>query len=248
MGNRGLVEHQSTPNKLMPFRMSKYMNAIFDYHLKKTKGTKLPVIYPLIFYSGKQKYRYSTDLFDLFEENKDFAMEVMLKPFQLIDLSEMSDEQLKQNVPYGFFARVMKHAHEKNKEKFMIYLREIIKDLGVIESVSDIDYVYVTLSYVIETYDVLIEEVTGLVKENLSFIGEEKVMTLADRLRKEGYQKGQSEGVRLGMEKGVEKGVEKGIKMVAINLLCQGVDVEQVSFVAGLSINEIQELKNSLQN
>ena len=45
-----LVEHQSRPDKLMPFRLVKYMVSIMDNHLQKKGGTKLPFIYPMVFY------------------------------------------------------------------------------------------------------------------------------------------------------------------------------------------------------
>ena len=57
-----LLEHQSTPDPLMPFRMLKYMCNIIDHHLKTHGGKKIPLIYPLVIYHGKRKYPFSTDL------------------------------------------------------------------------------------------------------------------------------------------------------------------------------------------
>ncbi len=61
-----LIEHQSTPTKLMPFRLMKYIFAIMDNHLTKTNSSQLPIVYPILVYSGYKKYNYSTDLFALF--------------------------------------------------------------------------------------------------------------------------------------------------------------------------------------
>jgi predicted transposase/invertase (TIGR01784 family) len=57
-----LIEHQSTPEKLMPFRILKYMISIMEQHLNKNKTNQLPIIYPMIFYTGERPYNYSTDL------------------------------------------------------------------------------------------------------------------------------------------------------------------------------------------
>ena len=65
-----LVEHQSSPDNLMAFRLIKYMLAIMEDHLKKTNDGILPVVYPCIFYTGDKSYNYSTYLFDLFCDNK----------------------------------------------------------------------------------------------------------------------------------------------------------------------------------
>ena len=65
-----LLEHQSTPDKLMPFRLLKYMCNIIDHHLT-THGTKhdkiIPLIYPVVIYHGKRKYPFSNNLGDLID-------------------------------------------------------------------------------------------------------------------------------------------------------------------------------------
>ena len=48
-----LVEHQSTADVLMPFRIVKYICAIMDHHLKQTCKNELPLVVPLAFYHGQ---------------------------------------------------------------------------------------------------------------------------------------------------------------------------------------------------
>ena len=43
-----LMEHASSPDKLLPFRMLKYATSIMDHHLKQTGSKILPLVYPLI--------------------------------------------------------------------------------------------------------------------------------------------------------------------------------------------------------
>ncbi len=40
-----LVEHASTPQPLLPFRMLKYVIAIMEDHLKRTKSRTLPLVF-----------------------------------------------------------------------------------------------------------------------------------------------------------------------------------------------------------
>ena len=68
-----LLEHASTPDKMLPFRMLKYMTKIMDSHLQKTGSKQLPLIYPCVIYTGEKPYKYSMDFFDLFRELKDLA-------------------------------------------------------------------------------------------------------------------------------------------------------------------------------
>jgi len=93
-----LVEHQSTPSELMPFRVLKYMVAIMEHHLNKTGKNQLPIIYPLIIYNGHRKYNYSTDLFDLFGDKKELAQDILWKPYNLIDLSKIPDKKLRDSL------------------------------------------------------------------------------------------------------------------------------------------------------
>ena len=86
-----LLEHASTPDKMLPLRLVKYMSAIIDQHLKKSENNKLPIIYPLVLYTGQKPFPYSTDLFELYGANKDLAREIMGRPYKLVDLTQASD-------------------------------------------------------------------------------------------------------------------------------------------------------------
>ncbi|WP_280124176.1 Rpn family recombination-promoting nuclease/putative transposase [Coxiella endosymbiont of Ornithodoros amblus] len=54
---------------------------------------------PLVFYHRKKRYPYSTDLFTLFSDEEPLAREVLLKPFTLVDVTQMADEKLKELLP-----------------------------------------------------------------------------------------------------------------------------------------------------
>lgn len=103
-----LVEHQSTPEALMPFKVLEYQVKIWHRHIEnektknkkqklKDKNIKLPLIYVMVYYHGKQSpYPYSTELRDCFS-NQEWADKFLLKPFQLIDLTQIPDEILKKS-------------------------------------------------------------------------------------------------------------------------------------------------------
>lgn len=126
-----LVEHASSPDKMLPFRMLKYMIAIMDSHLIKAASRKLPVIYPLILYTGKKPFRHSMDLFDLFGQDKALAKDILKKPYQLIDLTQVSDEALKQYQWFGTAALMAKYIHSQDIHSV---LKENMGILKVLES------------------------------------------------------------------------------------------------------------------
>src|SRR5829696_8531223 len=53
-----IVEHQSTPDELMPFRILKYTCNIIDKHIKGTKNKTIPLIIPIVVYHGKDPWSY----------------------------------------------------------------------------------------------------------------------------------------------------------------------------------------------
>ncbi|EHU6799359.1 Rpn family recombination-promoting nuclease/putative transposase [Salmonella enterica] len=88
-----LVEHQSTADRMMAWRMMRYSMAVMDAHLKKGNDTLLVVV-PLLFYQGTVRpYPYSTDWMDCFDVPA-LAREVYSRPWPLVDVSVMEDSDL----------------------------------------------------------------------------------------------------------------------------------------------------------
>ncbi|HGG5995587.1 TPA: Rpn family recombination-promoting nuclease/putative transposase [Salmonella enterica subsp. diarizonae serovar 61:r:z53] len=89
-----VVEHQSTEDEMMAWRMTKYTIRAMDDHLKKGYKT-LPVVVPLLFYHGDVRpYPYSMDWLDCFEQ-PELARRVLSKPWPLIDVSVLDDDDIK---------------------------------------------------------------------------------------------------------------------------------------------------------
>ena len=65
-----LVEHQSTPNRWMRFRLLKYCCRIWDVNLaeRPTPSALRPIV-PLVFYQGERTWSYSNEFADLFAES-----------------------------------------------------------------------------------------------------------------------------------------------------------------------------------
>ena len=80
-----LLEHQSRPDELMPFRMLKYTCDIIAQHLKSSKKKTIPLIYPMVIYHAARPYPYSTDLKDLVDAQQVLKERYFLKPFQFFN-------------------------------------------------------------------------------------------------------------------------------------------------------------------
>lgn len=95
-----LIEHQSTADSLMPLRMLDYTTRIFLQHVKQNKSNELPLVYPCVIYNGEKAYCHTTDIFEIFQD-PGMAREFLLKPFQLIDLTQIPDDELKKQPLVG---------------------------------------------------------------------------------------------------------------------------------------------------
>jgi len=237
-----LIEHQSSPCEILAFRLLKYMVAIMDKHMLTTSKNILPAVYPMTIYNGWKNYNYSTDIFDLFGDQKEFMQDILWKPYQLIDLSKIPDEKLKANLHYGIAAYTMKHIFEKN---LIPILKNVLAEIKPIEKEFGMDsYIDKILSYFIEVGEINKQDFVNTVKTSLTTINEDKLMTLAEQFRQEGEQRGREEGIVFGLE----KGIEKGKRDVAMNLFNNGMDISQIAKLTGLFAKDIEQLKNTKAN
>lgn len=229
-----LIEHTSRVDKMLPFRLIKYMAAIIEQHLKKTELTKLPIIVPLILYTGQKPYPYSMDLFDLYGTNKDLAREIMGKPTQLIDLAKASDEELKKYFWFGAAALISKHIKDPDilpTLKVAIDLFRKIENLGDKQYIEE--YIYVSLSYIVEAAEIKDKEAfMETIKKGLTEIDEDKIMTLAEQWKQEGLQQG------------LEKGRAEGKTEIVCSMLQKGIDASIIMEVTGFSLEKIKQLSH----
>ena len=224
-----ILEHQSTPDKLMPYRMLKYTCHAIDHELKITKKKLLPFVFPIVIYHAERPYPYSTDIKDIVDAPKELVERYFLKPFQLIDLGRVEDEQLKQQSWAGVMEFALKHIFERD---ILPYVKEIANILRYLAQSGGEDYVSIVLQYFLERSELRDKEAFfELINTEISVEIGEKVMTLAERLVAEGMQKGRVEGM------------QKGKLEVAECLLSEGLELNFVAKVTGLPSEQIQELQ-----
>ena len=114
-----LLEHQSTPDELLPFRILRYQAAIIKRHLEKhekdkSRHSKIPIVIPLVLYNGKRSpYPHSCNIVDIFE-NQELAKQMPLGSFNLIDLTVTSDDELIKHGKAALLEIVQKHVGMRN--------------------------------------------------------------------------------------------------------------------------------------
>ena len=63
----------------------------------------------------------------------------------------------------------------------------------------------------------------------------------------DGYHEGEAAGVEKGIEKGIQMGMEKTTKTIALKLIQQGVAIENIVAVTGLSVTAVEHLISTEQ-
>lgn len=215
-----LVEHQSSAVKLMPFRILKYQAAIMDKHLKETKGSELPLVFPLVLYNGtRTPYPHSSELADLFID-REVYQKLPLGNFKLLDLTITDDNELLQHRKAALMEMVTKHIRAK---EFVTVIPHIIQalqlahELGIDHSLVDSVVVYMMQAR--ENKE--IKELSKQVKDNAPYY-EDTIMTYAESMKKEGEKRAQQE--------------------IAKKLLANGMDPRSVAEITNLSLTQIKTL------
>lgn len=223
-----LIEHQSTPDKLMAWRLMRYSMAAMQKHLE-AGHKKLPLVFPIMFYAGeKSPYPYSTDWLDCFS-GRDIAENIYTKPFRLVDVTTLDDGEIMQHKRIALLELVQKHIRRRD-------ITELMNEI-----VTLLSYNYYTDNQVITMFNYLIQE--GNAKKPMEFITEiakqsEKhegaLMTIAQQIEEMGIQK----GIQIGEQKGEKQATLK----LAKQFLANGVNREVVKLSTGLSDEELKNL------
>ncbi len=200
-------------------------------HLKKHPEKSIPLVYPMVIYHGEKIYPYSTDINDLVDAPRELVDKYFLKPFQLIDLGRINDQELKQHMWSGVMEFVMKHIFARNLfphiQSFAETMQKVVQDGGE-------NFISIVLQYALARGEINDkEEFFDLINTRISPKTGESVMTLGDRLRYEGKLEGKLEGML--------EGELKGKLEVAERLLAAGSGLTFITEVTGIPLPQIQE-------
>ncbi|WGL95808.1 Rpn family recombination-promoting nuclease/putative transposase [Arsenophonus nasoniae] len=227
-----LIEHQSTPDKLIAWRLMRYSMAAMQKHLE-AGHKKLPLVYPILFYAGeKSPHPHSTYWLDCFNDSE-LAEKIYTKPFKLVDVTTLDDGEIMKHRRIALLELVQKHIRQRDMSEL---LHEIAKLLS---------YDYYTEKQAVTMMNYLIQE--GNAKNPIKFVTDiaknsvkhkEALMTIAQALRQD--------GIKEGMQKGIQEGEKKAAINIAKQMLDSGMKKMSVKKFTGLSDKELDKLTKKL--
>ncbi|EDQ8707982.1 Rpn family recombination-promoting nuclease/putative transposase [Salmonella enterica] len=235
-----LVEHQSTADRMMAWRMMRYSMAVMDAHLKKGNDT-LPVVVPLLFYQGTVRpYPYSTDWMDCFYVPA-LAREVYSRPWPLVDVSVMEDSELQSHRRMALLELVQRDIRHRDAASLLRDVVQLIRLAG-----NTREQVEAVLCYIIYN-GMTSESITPFLYELAGEIPEYKELimgTIAQQLKEEGIQLGIQQGIQQGIEQGIEQArlvAQQKLLETAYALLDNGVSLDVVIKSTGLSRETLEQ-------
>ncbi len=140
-----LIEHQSTIDYSMPYRILKYNMAIMESSIDKkkvkNKNYKLPIIYSFVIYTGNKKWNADNYIIEK-QENLMGVKKNIFANFEVIDINNYTKEELLMNK--SLISKMMLLEKAKNIEELEEYLQKILekelqeKQIVFIEKVIDL--------------------------------------------------------------------------------------------------------------
>lgn len=244
-----LLEHQSTDDPLMAFRFLHAIVSLSYEHLKQGYK-KLPIILPFCIYHGeKSPYPYSTSLYDCFDDSE-FAKEFAFRPFKLIDLTVLSDDEIKTHGLVGLMEMLFKHQRDKN---FLTIMRKLLESQFVQNIIKQLNISYLTdmLNYIVNTSqdDSEPKAAQHLIEELIKAFPEEParktIMTFAQQLKEEYKQEFMGTFAQQLKQQGRQEGRQEERYEMAKNLLAEGLSLDLVKKVTKLPDLVLTELEDT---
>ena len=207
-----LCEQQTVIDPTMAFRLLVYTVRLIENYLRQYPGNPLPLVYPVVVYSGAKHWDAPLEIFPLFGAQEKLAREWFLQPYQLIDIQRMSDEALMRRTWSGLVEFVLKYREVRN---FAAFLEALLPWMDKIEAEGQ--QVGTFLGKIVLRY--LID---GIQADDVELFTKKVDLYLAGDLRGEAMtlaQKFEERGEKRGEKRGIEKGVQQGTAVLIKHLI-----------------------------
>ncbi len=231
-----VIEHQSSPDSHMAFRLMRYAIAAMQRHLDAGHKT-LPLVVPMLFYHGATSpYPFSLNWLDEFADPQ-LAKTLYGCQFPLIDVTVMPDDDIVQHRRVALLELMQKHIRQRDLS-------------GITESLAAVVMLgYTNRRQLRMLFHYMLQY--GNTAEPGVFLRrlarrlpqyEETLMSIAQKLKQEGRQQGRLEGREEGHLEGLQEGSRREALRIAGSMLQNGLDKEMVQKFTGLSADELQPL------
>ncbi len=229
-----LIEHQSTPDRHMAFRLIRYAVAAMQRHLD-AGHKKLPLVIPMLFYTGKRSpYPYSTRWLDEFA-NPELAGKLYSTAFPLVDVTVIPDDEIAGHRSMAALTLLQKHIHHRDLAELVDRLAPILL-AGYLSSSQVVSLVH----YIVQAGET--SDAEAFVRQLAQRVPQhgDTLMTIAQQLEQKGIEK----GIQLGRQEGHSEGERDATLKIARTMLQNGLDRNTVMKMTGLTEDELAQIRH----
>ncbi len=199
-----LLEHQSSADPLMPWRLLRYVTRIWDRWMEAhSDAKKLPAIVPVVLHHGTSTWSAPVELADLIDLEPGLIDQIRAHlpgfRFLLDDLTAETDQRLMtraMNAVGRLVLLTLKHGRDADLAGELAKLVDLMDE--VLRAPNGAEALDTVLRYAMKVGDVTIDR---LRRELVPLLGsriEEVIMTAGEKLVEEGRQRGVQQGVQQG--------------------------------------------------
>ncbi|HGY1166860.1 TPA: Rpn family recombination-promoting nuclease/putative transposase [Citrobacter braakii] len=234
-----VIEHQSSPDTHMAFRLMRYAIAAMQSHLDAGHDT-LPLVVPMLFYHGiDTPYPFSLCWLDGFD-NPALAHQLYLSAFPLVDITVVPDDDIMQHRRVALLELMQKHIRRRD----LMGLADKVASLLTTGTTND-SQLKALFNYLLIRHGhkprfsrfmrKLAQQVPGY---------KESTMNMVEKIRRAGQRKGLREGMQRGLEKGLAEGRREEALRIAGSMLEDGLPRELIVRITGLSEDDVKSLRH----
>lgn len=234
-----VIEHQSSPDTHMAFRLMRYAIAAMQSHLDAGHDT-LPLVVPMLFYHGiDTPYPFSLCWLDEFD-NPALAHQLYLSAFPLVDITVVPDDDIMQHRRVALLELMQKYIRRRD----LMGLADKVASLLTTGTTND-SQLKALFNYLLIQHGhkprfsrfmrKLAQQVPGY---------KESTMNIVEKIRRAGQRKGLREGMQRGLEKGLAEGRREEALRIAGSMLEDGLPRELIVRITGLSEDDVKSQRH----
>jgi len=248
-----LLELQSTVDHATPFRLLQYMVEIWreaynnaPERERRRKGFRLPTIVPAVLYNGRNGWTARKSFREYQSGHERFPGRVLDFSYILFDVVRYSEEDLRRA------ANVVSSVFYLDQTVAPMELAGRLRKLAsVLEGMTPEQFRQVT----VWLRNVIRRKLPGPLREEVDRVLEEndpreveKMITNIERTLDEMQRAAEAKGVEKGIKEGETKGKVEGRVETARAALREGLDVDMICRITGLSRETVLEMKKAQEN
>ena len=229
-----LLEHQSTPDRWMRFRLLKYCCRIWDMSFREHPDQReLRAVVPLVFYQGERSWSYSSEFADLFAESVRDWPGVPRFSHGLIDQSGLQPDEVQGELKARLMQLLLMAAYHPT----LAWMEQVA---GLLVSLSSLpysdsggmNYVRIFVRYILSTQEPeAAESFREVLRQYAPVVGDDVMTTYAQELLAEGRAEGE---IRTQVQ-------------VIEGLLREGVEWPVIERATGVNEAQFQALKQQVE-